>query len=176
MPVGMRTLMHAPFDPGSRAIRLTLEEKKLPCRLVPLDLQTMDQDEHATLAAANPAMTLPVLLDETPMGEDAAISPASAAIEYLDELQPDPSLFPKTAAGRAETRRLIAWFELKFASEVGSDIGVAAPRHNPRRQEALQALAWHLDYTDWLLERRGWLAGDRMTADGQERAGDRPAG
>lgn len=163
----MRTLLHAPFDPHCRAVRLTLEEKRLPHRLVAMDPGALDEDDQATLAAVNPAMSLPVLLDETPNGEDAAISPAMAAMEYLDELQPDPPLMPQTAAGRAEVRRLIDWFATRFEQDVSvplrAPLNANARVGSETRRTAYGAMRWHFDYFEWLLEGRACFAGDRLS-------------
>lgn len=157
----MRTLIHNAFDPASRAVRLTLEEKRLAYRLIALDPAALDDVARAQLAAANPAMSLPVLIDETSSGEEASICPATAAIEYLDEIQPDPTLFPHTAAGRAEARRLVSWFLQKFDPETQA---LATTSDERARADARAAMRWHFDYMQWLLERRAHLACDRLTA------------
>ena len=38
--------------------------------------------------------------------------------EYLDEAYPDTPLLGRTLAERVEARRLVAWFDGKFAAEV----------------------------------------------------------
>ncbi|MEO1015398.1 MAG: glutathione S-transferase family protein [Pseudomonadota bacterium] len=160
----MRTLLHASFDPPSRALRLVMAEKSLTFQGVALDLSAMDDSERETLAAANPAMTLPVLIDQAPSGETASIAPLIAAIDYLEEAYPEPIIYPKTAAGRAEMRRLILWFADKFAREVSAPLLTRGDLAGERRREAFSALRWHLDYFEWLLERRACLACDRISA------------
>lgn len=162
----MRSLLHAPFDPASRFARLALAEKGLVVRLV----ETAPGEE--ALAAANPALTTPVLIDEPPTGGEIAVAPALAIAEYLEETQRDPPLLPATSAGRAEARRLYSWFDAKFEAEVNAliirrriDAGGRGRRWGepePLAQMA-GALAWHLDYLSYLLERRAFLAGDRLT-------------
>ena len=110
----MRSLLHTPLDPASRLIRIILAEKGLAVRLVKIS----SEDETGDLAAHNPASTVPVLIDEAPSGEEISISPAYAIAEYLEEVYGAPFLFPATSAGRAETRRLVAWFCDKFEREV----------------------------------------------------------
>ena len=165
----MRTLFHMPLDPASRMIRIALAEKGLPARFVE---SRPWADEDGALANINPAGTIPVLLDEAPTGDKIAISPPAAIIEYIEEAYSNEPLLPSTSAARAETRRLIAWFMIKFEAEVTAftlreRIDKRLMRRGQPDYELLKAgadaLAWHLDYASWLLEQRYWLAGERMT-------------
>ena len=166
----MRTLFHMPLDPASRMIRIALAEKGLPAQLVE---KRPWEDEDGKLAAVNPAVTVPVLIDEPPTGGEIAIAPSSAIIEYLDEAYSSEPLLPSTSAARAETRRLCAWFLEKFEREVAAltlreRIDKRLMRRGQPDYELLkagaEALVWHLDYTEWLLDQRYWLAGERMSA------------
>lgn len=164
----MRTLFHMPLDPQSRKIRLLLAEKGLPARLV----VTAPWEAHEDLARANPAMSVPVLIDEPPTGGEIAVSPDGAIAEYLEEAYANPSLMPATSAGRAEARRLAAWFDVKFEADVNALLlrqRVDARMQGRRDKDpdavrrGLDALAWHLDYVSWLLESRSWLAGEKIS-------------
>jgi glutathione S-transferase len=164
----MRTLLHAPLDPGSRAVRLSLAEKSLAVRLIDVGAA----DGASELLARNPAGLPPVLIDEPPTGGEASICPASAAAEFLEDVYATAPLMPGTSAGRAEARRLIWWFEAKFEAEVHArllrrKIDAAQrgrARLDPEHYRAgVDALAWHLDYLAFLLEGRAWLAGEKMS-------------
>lgn len=163
----MRSLLHMPLDPSCRFIRLMLAEKGLAARFVDMPPAARDND----LALYNPAMTIPVLIDEPPTGGEVSIAPALAIAEYLDEVYRDPPLFPATSAARAETRRLAHWFEDKFNREATALVvrrridGVGGRRWGEPEplREAREALAWHFDYLNYLLERRRWIACDRLT-------------
>jgi len=157
-----------PLDPQSRKIRLMLAEKSLTARLV----ETAPWSGNPDLAEHNPALTVPVLIDEPPTGGEISVSPASAIAEYLEEAYGQPALMPAISAGRAEARRLSAWFDEKFEREVNARIlrrriddrlkgkNTGAPDDEC---DGAEALAWHLDYISWLLESRAWLAGERMS-------------
>ncbi|MEL7486637.1 MAG: glutathione S-transferase family protein [Pseudomonadota bacterium] len=161
----MRSLLHMPLDPPSRMVRVLLAEKALRVRLV----ATPPGEDRETLAAQNPAMTLPVLIDEAPTGEEISASPAWAIAEYLEDVYDTPSLSPATSAGRAEARRLVSWFCDKFENEVINPS--LRPKINGERvsvddagaAKTAERLCWHLDYLSWLLENRDWLAGASMT-------------
>lgn len=164
----MRSLLHMPFDPASRFARLVLAEKGLVARLV----ETSPWSRESELAQVNPAMTVPVLVDEPPTGGEIAVSPTAAIAEYLDEAYGEPALLPSTSAARAEARRMFFWFDQKFETDVNLLIvrrRIDGGRQGRRWGEpepiraALDAISWHLDYLNYLFERRAFVAGDRLT-------------
>ena len=163
----MRSLLGQAFDPQTRFVRLALAEKGLSARFV----ETRPEDEDEGLARLNPARTLPILIDEPPTGGEIAVAPVEAIAEYLEEAYGETPLLPATSAGRAEARRLRHWFLDKFDREATALI--ARPRLMGGRgrrwgdpepvREFSAAIVWHFDYLGFLLERRRWIAGDRMT-------------
>ncbi len=164
----MRTLLHTLLDPSSRAVRLVLAEKNLTARLV--NVAPCSSNEE--LLGRNPAGLPPVLIDEPPTGGEIAVSPALAISEYLEDAYGASALMPSTSAGRAETRRLVYWFETKFESEVNAKLlrRKVDDRIEGRYRidlemwrQGVDRLCWHLDYLSFLLEGRAWLAGERMT-------------
>ena len=164
----MRTLLHSPLDPSSRAVRLVLGEKGVSARLVNVGPSPAREE----LLQRNPAGAPPVLIDEPPTGGEIAVSPAPAIAEYLEDAYGASALMPATSAGRAEVRRLVYWFETKFEAEVNARVvrRKIDDRLDGRYKldldlyrEGLDRLAWYLDYLSFLLESRAWLAGERMT-------------
>ncbi len=157
-----------PVDPASRMVRLALAEKGLPARMV----ETRPWADDGTLAAANPACETPVLIDEPPTGGEITLSPAATIMEYLEEAYPAATLFPSTSAARGEMRRLIAWFCDKFEREViAYTVRERIDRRLMRRgqpdydrlRQGLEALSWHMDYFNWLLDQRPWFAGEKYS-------------
>jgi glutathione S-transferase len=159
----MARLFHAPLSPFCRKVRLSLAEKKIECELVEERYWEKDPD----FLRRNPAGKVPVLrLGERTMSESAAIC------EYLEEAHPEPALLPKGADARYEVRRLVSWFDDKFHSEVTSNLlyervnrklhGTGYPISSNVKDGA-KAIKYHLDYMNWLLEHRRWLAGDTMS-------------
>ena len=110
---------------------------------------------------------------------DAVAVGIEAVSEYLDETRGSESttLIGVTAAERAETRRLIAWFDGKFHAEVSGPVltekvirrflpreaGGGAP-DMARVRRGLAMVRQHLDYIGELADTRNWLAGERLTA------------
>ena len=116
----------------------------------------------------NPACTVPVLREENGL----AVADSYAICEYLEEAYPETSLLGRTLAERAEVRRLVAWFDGKFATEVTRNLLFEKQmkrllgRGNPDAsaiRAGYQNLRPHLEYIGWLAETRAWLAGPQIS-------------
>ena len=92
--------------------------------------------------------------------------------EYLDEAYPDTPLLGTTLGERVEVRRLVAWFDGKFAAEVTQNLNGQkyikrlAGRGHPDAtalRAGYAALREHLPYLGWLAETRKWLAGGAIS-------------
>ena len=160
----MRLLHHLPLSPYCRKIRLVLAEKRLP-----FELKTERVWEpRPEFLELNPAATVPVLVEDSGL----AIPDSAVICEYLEEAYPDTSLLGLTHAERVEVRRLAAWFDGKFDTEVTRKLNGEkyfkriAGRGHPDAA-ALRAgyasLREHLGYLGWLAETRKWLAGTSIS-------------
>lgn len=158
----MWRLHHFTLCPFSRKVRLALGEKGGVVELV----QATPWNRDEAYLAINPAGQTPA------MEVDGAMLADSIAIaEFVDEALDGPSLVGADALCRAETRRLVAWFDQRFYTEVGVHllhermIKRAIRREPPDGQalrRASRAVEGHLEYLDWLLDTRRWLAGERF--------------
>jgi glutathione S-transferase len=159
----MAKLYHVSLSPFCRKVRLSLAEKKIECELI----DERYWENHPDFHRRNPARKVPILrIDGKTLPESAAIC------EYLEEKHPEPPLMPRSAEGRYEVRRLVAWFDDKFHHEVTSKLlyervnkkmmGAGFPDSGNVKAGA-KAIKYHLDYMAWLLDHRRWLAGDVMT-------------
>jgi len=191
----MRRLFHHTLSAGSRAIRFLLTERGLDVELVP----EKPWERRREFLALNPAGDVPVLVDqksaprpagqqeielngggehfdgmaETGPPEPVTVVGARAIIEYMDEAYEGDSLIGKTATERAECRRLIDWFDVKFNAEVtelivGEKVIKRLSRQGMPDTDALRVglanIGYHLDYIGWLAERRRWIAGEHFSA------------
>lgn len=169
----MTILVHYPFCPRSRAIRIALAELGQDVELV----EELPWSWSEDLLAINPSGELPVLISAS--GD--TIAGVYAVSEYLDEqglAQTSDAgrggLFPGTAVERAEVRRLIDWFLNKFEKDVWRElfeiriVSLQAPElaRSPDA-ETLRAVRhngrYHLRYVDHLAHTRDWLAGSRLS-------------
>jgi len=159
----MRTLYHTWLNPFSRKVRVVLKEKGLDFAL----RVENEWERREAFLALNPAGEVPVLDDD-----GLIVADSGAICEYLEETYPEPSLIGADAAVRAEVRRLVAWFDIKFQAEVTGHLisekvlkrflGLGSPDSSAIRA-AQTNLRYHLDYIAYLADRRKWLGGDRFS-------------
>lgn len=159
----MVLLIHHPVSPAGRKIRLQMAEKKMLFILREEEPWKMSDDVYKL----NPAGELPVFLS------DGNIIAGNYAIsEYLEEASPDvPMIFGDTKQ-KAEIRRLVDWFDNKFFREVYRNIvyekvhkrfaNGLAPDSKILKM-GLNNLMYHLEYIEWLLDRRQYLAADTVS-------------
>ena len=159
----MLRLYHVPLSPFCRKVRLVLAEKKMDVELI----EERYWEQSTEFLRRNPAGKVPILRHE-----GALLTESTPICEYIEELNPEPSLIPKDAKARYEMRRLVSWFDDKFHQEVTSNLlyervnkkvsGQGFP-DSKNIKEGARKIKYHLDYMAWLLEHRRWLAGYTMT-------------
>lgn len=160
----MRLLHHFPLCPFSRMIRVLLTEKELPYEL---KIEPF-WERNETFARLNPAMEVPVLVEQGPR----VICDINAILEYLEEVYGARSFLGESMTARIEVRRIVGWFNRKFYHEVthyilherviryylqGGETNSAAIR------AAKVNIHYHLEYIAFLLKKRPWLAGDKLS-------------
>jgi glutathione S-transferase len=160
----MRTLHHLWLSPLSRKIRLILKEKSLDFEMKVEKVW----ERRPEFLALNPACEVPVLIEE----DGKIIADGNAIAEYLEEMYPERALMGTSPVDRAETRRLISWFDQKFNREVTANLveekmmkrflGFGEPNSAAIRA-GYQNIHYHLDYISYLIERRGYLASDSFS-------------
>ncbi len=156
-------LHHFPICPYSRKLRLVLAEKRLEAELVAHEPWRRED----RLILLNAAAEVPVLeVDGLVLAESVAI------VEYLEERFTTVRLGGNDAASRAEVRRLMLWFDTKFAREVTDllwrqKLIFRLKRSGVPNTAALRAgqenVRGHLDYIAYLISQRNWLAGDDLS-------------
>jgi glutathione S-transferase len=165
----MPKLLHFVLDPYSRRARMALAEYG---ELV----QLSDERPWAPSSTAielNPSGLMPIMVEDTGL----AICGSEALTEYLEETRGAvKTLLPGNAYARAEIRRLIAWFDVKFYTEVTEPLltekvirrflspseGGGAPEMARVRQARIN-LKNHLDYLGHMVEERDWLGGGELS-------------
>jgi glutathione S-transferase len=160
----MRTLFHLWLHPFSRKVRIVLAEKKLD-----FELQIEKVWERRTeFLAMNPAGDVPVLVEK----DGTTLANSQVICEYLEEVYTENNLLGKDPVQRAETRRLVSWFDMKFNREVTENLvgeklmkrflKLGEP-HGPSIRAGHANIHYHLDYIGFLTEKRSWLAGDKFS-------------
>jgi glutathione S-transferase len=158
------TLLHHPSTPGSRKVRVALSELGLGCQ-IELESYWLRRPEFTNL---NVASEVPVLV----LDDGSAVVGDQAICEFLDEVKPDRTLLGPSLEQRSETRRLLQWFDQKFAREVTDNIAGEklvkrlmrnGETYAPVIRAGIANIHYHLDYIGWLCERRSWLAGHEFS-------------
>ncbi len=159
----MRVLYHTLLNASCRLARLAVAEKGLE---VELRLEKV-WEQRSEFLDINPAGEVPVLIDD-----GVSICDALVICEYVQDLVPEPDLLGAEILDRAETRRLLVWFNHKFAREVtdnlvGEKLIKRMLRQGTPRTESIrygsQRIHYHLDYIEYLTDRRRWLAGEKLS-------------
>lgn len=154
-----------PLCPFSRKVRLLLGEKGVGYDLVRVNPWER-QDEFLDL---NPAGQVPVLVEAN---KNITLIHSAAICEYFEETVDQAPMITGTAQNRAEIRRLVAWFDEQFYGQVVGPllyermqkrlVDRQAPDAAVLRQ-AMKNANQLLDYVDWLVDHRNWLAGATLS-------------
>ena len=153
-----------PLCPFSRKVRLLLGEKGIAYSLV----RENPWEQTDEFLHMNPAARTPVMTDD----KGLTLVDSVAICEYVDETVQKNPMINGTAAYRAEIRRLVAWFDQQFYGDVtGPLLHERMMKRLIHRQppdakilrEAMKRANSHLDYLDYLIDHRAWMAGSTMT-------------
>ena len=159
----MNRLFHLPLSPFCRKIRLVMAEKRQEVDLV----EEPVWKKRLEFLKLNAAGKVPVLIIN-----GKVLCESTSIFEYLEEIYPSPPLLPSEISKKAEARRLSSWFDDKFHVEVTSNLlyervykKISKTGHpdSDLIKEGAKKIKFHLDYMNWLLEKRRWLACDYMT-------------
>jgi glutathione S-transferase len=162
----MWQLYQFPLCPFSRKVRILLAEKGVgyePVRESPW----LRRDEFLDM---NPAGQTPVMVHRD--GKVPPMIDSMAICEYFEETVDKSAMLNGTAADRAEIRRLVTWFDTHFYRDITAPLlkermeKRLVLRETPdsgRLREAMKAAVAHLDYIDYLLDHRKWIAGSTIS-------------
>ena len=122
----------------------------------------VDPADRSEIEVVSGQPLVPVLVDDGRVVTDSTV-----ILRYLEELQPEPALFPREPARRAETDVFLDWFNRVWKrppNEIEAERAKPAP--DQARIDALgQELTAALDLFEDLLDGREYLLGDFSVAD-----------
>jgi glutathione S-transferase len=116
----------------------------------------------------NPAGRTPVMADDRGM----VLIDSIAITEFFDETVEKNPMITGSAGYRAEIRRLVAWFDQQFYGDVTAPLlhermtkrlVHRQPPDAKMLREAMRLANSHLDYIDYLIDHRAWMAGSTMS-------------
>jgi len=161
----MWRLYQFPLCPFSRKVRLLLSEKGVGYEL----WRENPWDGSDEFWALNPAGRTPVLHDAE---KKITLCDSRAICEYFEETVDTSMMINGTVKERAEIRRLVALFDENFFGDVTNPLlhermkkrlVLRQPPDSRMLSRAMKMAHGHLDYIDYLIDHRPWLAGSRMS-------------
>jgi len=161
----MWQLYQFPLCPFSRKVRLALSEKGVAYELK----RENPWDASDAFYALNPNGRTPVLHEEV---KNLVLSDSQAICEYFEETVEKSPLILGSATARAEIRRLVALFDQTFFHDVTAPLlhekmkkrlVLRASPDSGALRNAMRLAHEHLDYVDWLVDNRRWLAGAQLS-------------
>ena len=120
-------------SPYAMSTFVTLHEKGLPFDIRTLNLKAQENNA-ASFAAVSLTRRVPTLVHN-----DFSLSESSAISEYLDELFPEPQVYPRDPRARARARQVQAWLRsdlMPIRQERSTDVVFRSPTDAPLSTEA----------------------------------------
>ena len=161
----MWQLYQFPLCPFSRKVRLLLSEKGVPYDLV----RENPWERREGFGNISPAYRTPAIQNPE---RGISLADSRAICEYFEETVDKTPMINGTAANRAEIRRLVALFDENFFGDVTAPLlhermkKRLVYRTSPDSRmlrDAMNLAHEHLDYIDYLIDNRPWLAGAQMS-------------
>jgi glutathione S-transferase len=137
-------------------------EKGIDCQRehVPFDLTRLYEPRHPEVSRINPKQQVPVLVDG-----DLEIFDSTQIFEYLEDVAPEPPLWPRDPRQRARARLLELRSDEVFFPHVITLMPQRSQAGSEERQAAKRALQDGHREMERQLDGRAYLAGDYSYAD-----------
>jgi maleylacetoacetate isomerase len=146
-----------PFSTNVERVSLALAHKGLE-----VEWEDVDPADRSPVERVSGQSLVPVLVDE-----GRVVSDSTVILRYLEDLQPEPAIFPRDEARRAELEVFLDWFNRVWKrppNEIEAERGKADP-DRARIDELGRELTGSLDVFEALLVGRDYLFGEFSAAD-----------
>lgn len=128
--------------------------------MVPFDRDDRYQPRHPQVLRVNPKQQVPVLIDGP-----VELFDSTQIFEYLEDLQPQPALWPAAIAARAQARKLEHLADEAFFPNVVQLFSLQDAMQSAPAIAACAACAQHYAAMEALLAEHDYLAGQYSYAD-----------
>ncbi|MFN4165087.1 MAG: glutathione S-transferase family protein [Ferrovibrio sp.] len=145
---------------GAKA-QIALLEKGLAAEvvMVPFEMKALYEPKHGEVLRINPKRQVPVLVQG-----DLEIFDSTQIFEYLEDLCPEPPLWPRDIAGRARARLLELQSDEVYFPHIIRLMGLQQTPDDPAAIAARDGAAQFYARMESLLgDSRPWLAGPAFT-------------
>ena len=156
-------LFSGPLSMFGAKAQIALLEKGIAFELemVPFDRDDRYEPKHPEVLRVNPVrQQVPVLIDG-----DLALFDSTQIFEYLEDLKPEPALWPAGVAARARARLLELQSDEIFFPQVVRLFGLQEDMQGAAAQAACAACARHYAGMEEALAHADYLAGSYSFAD-----------
>jgi glutathione S-transferase len=145
---------------GAKAQIAALEKRiDVTLVMVPFEMKALYEPTHPDVLRINPKRQVPVLVHD-----GLEIFDSTQIFEYLEDLQPEPHLWPRTPADRARARLLELKSDEVYFPHIIRLMGLQQTPDDPVAVAARAGAAKFYDELETLLgDGRDWLAGAAFT-------------
>ena len=163
--MGRLKIYSGPLSMFGAKVEIAAREKSVEFDLVmvPFDFERGYSPKHPEVLRINPRHQVPVLVDG-----DVEIFDSTQIFEYLEDRWPEPPLWPRSIAARAEARRLELCSDEVFFPHVIRLMGLRGnpdPVDAPEWQRARAGIERHYLWMNQLLQEREYMADQFSYAD-----------
>jgi glutathione S-transferase len=157
---GRMRLYSGPLSMFGAKVEIAALEKGLDFELimVPFEMKRLYEPKHPEVLRVNPKRQVPVLIHG-----DLEIFDSSQIFEYLEDVKPEPPLWPAGAADRARARLLEHKSDEVYFPHIIRLMGLQATPDDPAAVAARDGAAHFYAEIEALLAGRDWLAGPQYT-------------
>ncbi|WP_119420230.1 glutathione S-transferase family protein [Desertibaculum subflavum] len=161
-PTTVIRLYSGPLSMFGMKAEIALLEKGIAAQvqMVPFAMKTLYQPKHPEVARINPKAQVPVLLHD-----GLEIFDSTQIFEYLEDIAPEPPLWPREPKDRARARLLELKSDEVFFPPVIRLMGLQQTPDDPAAVAAREACAGYYAEIEAALGNRDWLAGPYTYAD-----------
>jgi glutathione S-transferase len=156
------TLYSGPLSMFGAKVQIAALEKALDFELVMVPYTSAQgySPKHPEVLRINPKAQVPVLTHG-----QVEIFDSTQIFEYLEDLQPDPPLWPRDIAFRAQARQLEHRSDEVYFPHIIRLMTVKDRANDPAALTGIAAAASYYKEMESVLNAGGWLAGDYSYAD-----------
>src|SRR6185312_15176092 len=155
-------IFSGPLSMFGAKVEIAAHEKAIPFELVmvPFDSMRGYDPKHPDVLRINPKRQVPVLIDG-----DLELFDSTQIFEYLEDMKPEPALWPRDAKARARARQLEHRSDEVYFPHIIKLMGLDDRPGDPAAVAAREGAALYYRAMEETLGGRDWLAGSYSYAD-----------
>ena len=160
-------IFSGPLSMFGAKVEIAAREKGIDFDLVmvPFDPLLGYEPKHPDVLRINPKRQVPVLVDDDGQGGTLELFDSTQIFEYLEDIKPDPALWPAQPAARATARQLEHRSDEIYFPHIVRLMGLEYTPDVPAAQAARAAAAQFYRDMEGVIADREFLAGTYSYAD-----------